>query len=874
MKSNLLLKIAAILFLGFAIAFFSHKKNNTSDVKLHPHFANPSGAGKSLDQWYFERAYPNDKLSAAKFVEAFDDHQNNVLTRTGGLDGEWESLGPKNIGGRTLCLAFHPTDENIIYAGSASGGLWRTTTQGIGEDAWEHIPTGFPVLGVPTVAINPTNPDEIIIGTGETYGETVAEPGSINRLTRGSYGIGILKTEDGGNTWAQVLAFETKNIKGVRDLEFSAQNHDEVYATTTDGLYQSLDGGDSWTLIFQESNCNDVLVDPNDGNIIYVTSGNFNYDLDPSLCGIFKSTDKGNSFTELLHPNLIDAWSGTANLDFDPTNSSILFAEIQVALGGSNGFTPAGLYKSNDAGNTWEKINDQDIAIYQGWYSHDLAINPNNTDEMMYVGVEAWKSTNGGNSFLEKSVWWGWEFGPVAVDVPEGDDDYVHADIHAVYYHPLVDDMVLMATDGGMFVSLDAGETYETRTGGMQTTQFYANIGNSNTNPDFLIGGTQDNATWVYNGTPTWSRRIGGDGMCAGVHPTNDQIVFGSYQYLNIRKSTDGGISFVNAKPDFMPDDFAAFVGPFEISDSEPNTMYAGATYLYKSTDAANNWTNTSSSPIDDGNVIITLAISPLDADLVYVSTTPDPLSPTGIDGAKLLKSTDGGATFSSLNGLPNRVCKDIVFDPINDDILYAVFSGFETDHVFKTLDGGDNWFSIQNGLPDIPTNTILVDPLVTEDVYVGNDLGVYYSENGGDSWIPFCEALPDATMIMHLDVSPADRKLRIATHGRGIYQRDLVTDPNVSVEGIEALIAELKIYPNPIAEILNIEIEILENADDTTIELFDFSGKKVADIFSGKMNIGKNNFTWNVAEKLSSGSYLLRFTSDKKSISKTIIVE
>ncbi len=174
------------------------------------------------------------------------------------IEGEWESLGPKNIGGRTLSLAFHPTDESIMYAGSASGGLWKTTSKGFGEDAWEKVPTGFPVLGVATIAINQSNPDIIIIGTGETYGEGFAEPGTVNRLTRGTYGIGILKSSDGGNNWEHVLQFNEEDIKGVQDIEINPQNPEEMYAATTDGVYQSLDGGDTWSLIFTQSNCIDI----------------------------------------------------------------------------------------------------------------------------------------------------------------------------------------------------------------------------------------------------------------------------------------------------------------------------------------------------------------------------------------------------------------------------------------------------------------------------------------------------------------------------------------------------------------------------------------------------------------------------------------
>ena len=209
---------------------------------------NPSGAGKSLDQWFLERSYPSGQLPMQEYLRAFERHRLALggpsAFRSGGLDGEWESLGPKNIAGRTLCLGFDPVDPDVIYAGSASGGLWKTTTQGVGEDAWEYVPTGFPLTAVGAIAVHPEDPDILFVGTGETYGVGIAEPGTVNRLTRGTYGFGILRTTDGGQSWEQVLDFQLNEIVGVQDIEISAQNDQEIYAATTNGLYQSLDGGD------------------------------------------------------------------------------------------------------------------------------------------------------------------------------------------------------------------------------------------------------------------------------------------------------------------------------------------------------------------------------------------------------------------------------------------------------------------------------------------------------------------------------------------------------------------------------------------------------------------------------------------------------
>lgn len=827
-----------------------------------------SGAGNSLDMWSFERAYPFENIPVSKFQEAFEQNKRNMALRSNLIPGEWESLGPKNIGGRTLCLAFHPTDEDIIYAGSASGGLWKTTTQGVGEDAWEYVPTGFPLLGVASIAIDKNDPDIMLLGTGEVYGAGLAEPGTVVRLTRGTYGIGILKTIDGGNTWSHVLDFNNNEIKGVQDIAINEQNSQEIYAATTDGVYKSTDGGDNWALIFSEQNCIDIEIDPTNGDIIYVSQGNFNNGLDPNLSGIFKSTNGGNSFTELLDPGLITAWSGSAKLEIDPSNSNIIYASIQVGWFNTGPTTPAGIFKSSNGGINWTRINNQNIALYQGWYSHDIAVNPLNPNEIINVGINAWKSTDTGANFIQKTANT-WTMGEVLVTVPEGGNNYVHSDIHAVYYHP-INNKVFMASDGGVFVSDDGEVPYTTLNGGLKTTQFYADMSSSAQNPNFCIGGTQDNASYIYKGNPSWWRVIGGDGMSASVHQSNDQIVFGSSQGLNILKSLNNGASFFNIGPNLLSGDYTAFSAPYKLAPSNQDIMYAAGTYLYKSTDVGANWAATGNQSVDGGNVIIKIEISPLNPDIVYVATAGDPFGTWG-SNPKLFKSINGGQSFTLLTGLPDRLCKDIEVDPNDDNVVYAVFSGFGSDHVYKSIDASSNWTAIDGILPDVPTNTIAIDPLNSDNLYVGNDLGVYFSENGGNSWEIFSDALPEATMIYDLNVSPSNRKLRIATHGHGIWQRDFVNDP-LGVDEF-TLDSSIRIYPNPSTAKVNLDVNFENAYSSATIELYSVLGQKVADIYSGGINVGTNNFSFDVS-KLKAGVYFVTLRTNDHSASKQLIVK
>lgn len=215
MKMNRSLPFLLLAILG-GLVFITPFRLQTEDQPTEK--LETSGAGLSLESWSYERPYPSTCISRARYEAAFQEHRAQLLQKSGSGTGEWESLGPENVGGRTLYLAFHPTDPNIIYAGSAGAGLWKTTTQGVGRTAWQHVPTGFPVLAVASIVIAPNDPDHIIIGTGETYGVGFARPGTENRLTRGTYGIGILQTRDGGQSWRQVLNFEQDQIIGIQDL--------------------------------------------------------------------------------------------------------------------------------------------------------------------------------------------------------------------------------------------------------------------------------------------------------------------------------------------------------------------------------------------------------------------------------------------------------------------------------------------------------------------------------------------------------------------------------------------------------------------------------------------------------------------------------
>ncbi|MCB0624560.1 MAG: T9SS type A sorting domain-containing protein [Saprospiraceae bacterium] len=782
-----------LFLLGFLLMFPACRKH----APLEPERL--SGAAQSLDFWALARSYPHGHIYSKNLTQAYEWRKMTTAVRSGGIEADWEPLGPKNIGGRTLCLAFHPDDPEVIFAGSASGGLWKTETGGVGAEAWSYVPTGFPVLGVGAIAIDPAHPEVLYIGTGEVYNYTAAMPGLVDRLTRGTYGIGILKSTDGGQSWSKSLDWSYEEMTGVQQIVVNPLRPETVYAATTEGLFRSYNAGESWDLIHALPMAADFALNPVDTNRMLVSHGGYQ---SPQK-GVFRSIDGGANFS--LVSGLPSNYSGKTLLTMSPSDPSIIYASVAHHNAG------LGLYRSANGGTTFSLVNPMNVPQYQGWYSHDIAVNPEDPNYLLYTGIDAFWSANAGAILLPSSYWFQWYIDTlIQAGEPEGPSDYVHADIHAAYYHPTLPNTLYLATDGGIFYSGDNGHSWEGRNGGYQTTQFHANFSNSTDDPAFALGGLQDNATAVYLGQDSWYRVIGGDGMSTAVFPDNDSIVFATYQGLNILRSTDRGIQFVNVSPSQALTEPRAFNAPYELAPSQPGTIYAGAQSLYRSVDTANTWQLVGAGQVDPPNVLLTIAVGPDDPQLLYVSTAPL----FGTVPPKVLKSVDGGQQWTAMAGLPDRLAMDIAIHPLDPEVVYAVFSGFGTAHVYRTTDGGGVWTPVDGGLPDVPANTIWIDPQIPQHVYMGNDLGVWVSTDGGENWGSYGEGLPEAVLAMHLSAYLPDRKLRLATHGHGVYQSQLLEEVTAGKEAADRRPGSLRLWPNPAADRLQVEVEAAERKE------------------------------------------------------------
>ena len=768
-------KLSIFIFLICAVASLTYFSLQKSSESLHIKLKT-SGAMQSLQFLTMKRAYPNTDIPADAYYRAYESSKQNFSSKKQNhYIYNWEQIGPHNIGGRTLDVEFNWQNPNTVFAGAAGGGLWRSYTGGVGPLAWERIETGYPLLGVSSVAISQSDSNTIYIGTGEVYNFQNALGGEVIRTTRGSYGIGILKSTDYGQTWTKSLDWSYNQERGVNEVEIDPNNSSIVWAATSDGIYKTTDAGLTWNNVHNVIMGFDVVINPVNSNIVYVTHGN----LGSTGNGIYRTADGGINWQKLIN-GLPAVYGGKALLSIYKTNPQIIFASI-----GNGSETGSGtwLCKTTNGGDNWTIINTTDYATYQGWYSHWVGVNPTNVNLILTGGINIYKSTNSGTNLNVKTNWAAWYFGVPPPGGPEGPPNYVHADQHSITFHPNDPNIIYFGTDGGVFRTTDGGENYEGCNGGYQTTQFYNGFSSSYTLPDLAIGGLQDNATAIFEGTVAWRRVIGGDGCQTGVDPTNNSILYGTSQYLSLSKSTNSGFNWSGISPSGKVN--PAFVAPFVVCNSNPNFIYAGSYVFHKTTNRGTSWTIGNGGSQLDGNPILSIGVSSTSTDTVYVGTAPINSS------AKIFRSTNGGTSFTNITAsLPDRYPDDIAVNPTDSKIVYIVFSGFGTSHLFKSTDSGENWIDIGSSLPDVPSSAIVIDPANTNNLFFGNDLGVYFSPDAGQSWFEYMNGLPQASMILDLSIVRSSNRIRAVTHGNGVYEAAI--DVTVPVELI-SFIAEVQ---------------------------------------------------------------------------------
>jgi photosystem II stability/assembly factor-like uncharacterized protein len=680
--------------------------------------------------------------------------------RIAGLDAlSWDSLGPGNIGGRVRSLVVHPTNQGILWAGSVCGGVWKTVN---GGTQWFPCDDLMVNLAIGCLVLDPGNPEVIYAGTGEGLGNADALRGA-----------GIFKSTNAGTNWTQLAATASPSFYYVNRLAISPTNHLLILAATGSGIWRSMDAGLTWSQTYAASGALNVTFHPWDGS---------------------KCIASGFSGLALYSTNGGQTWNAAAGLA-SAGRVEVAYAVANPATVYASQDNNSGqLYLSSDGGSSYALRNTGTNYLGgQGWYDNSIWVDPVNPNILIVGGIDLWRSTNGGLTLTQISQWSSAPYSP-------------HADHHAIVnisgFDGSTNKTVFFATDGGIYsatniygVSLLSGWTELNNNLGV--TEFYAAAGSANTGT--IVGGAQDNGTLRYGipqGTEGWTLMNGGDGGFCASDPTDSNYFYGERPYLDICRSGDGGISssyiysgIGDAAPspneENPPEQTAAnFVAPFVLDPNNPNVLLAGGTSLWRSTNVKALVPVWTAIKTGTGSLISALAVAPGNSDIIWV----------GHNNGDVYATTNGTAPTPTWvrkdvgsPNLPNRFCTRITIDPFDFTRVYTTFGGFSSDNVYRTTDSGATWTNIAPGLPSAPVHSLVIAPFNTNFLYLGTEVGVFASPDGGATWSPGNEC---AANVCVNELFWMGRRLVAATQGRGLFQILVSTTPIISLTG-SALVSE-----------------------------------------------------------------------------------
>lgn len=873
-------------------ALLGGRTPNPTPAVSAPPYAEREGSPIERAQWRTSRWLTGDRpdfdLAEASSLHAhaaehFSAQRLARPTLPSAPSNQWQPIGPQPIwqvsrssgqtvamSGRVSALAIRSTPPYSIYLGGAQGGVWVTTPPQNGvAQPWHARTDSLASLAIGALALAPSNEDVVYVGTGE------------GNLSGDSYfGNGALKSTDGGATFAKVSGDTFRNVS-IAQLAVDPLNADHLYAAvlrgrggarrttppeqTVWGIWESTTGGATWlprltttplTLSFM-SGATNIYIDPFEPQTLYAAFIGQ---------GFSKTVDGGVTWFSIM--------TGLPIVDYAalPTRFALGMARPSAAVSATlyAGFewpgSAATVWKSTNAGETWAATNSTTVAGYCGgqcWYDNVIGVNPNNPDIVYALGMYDYGRNSGG---IYRST----DGGANWIDVGYN----LHPDYHAIAFRTDDAQQVVIGNDGGVWYSPTGGGrlngnsdpasavdwvnlNYSAANGesGLQIAQF-TSIAQHPTRAEVTFGGTQDNGTLRKTaGDFTWADQTFGDGGQVLVDPILPQYVYGTYYGISPYRSRNGLEIYSNHQSigiGLNTGDRSEFYIPWTFDPAHPERLYLGTYRVYRSDngraptvtwrvispDLTSGCAGTAANGAR-GCVISTISAA-WGADVVYVGT---------LEGHLYLgqnASTSPSWARVDLNGpLPHRPITAIAIDPSDYRVAYVAVAGFNAatpttpGHLFRTTDAGHTWQAADAGLPDIPINTVVLDPGKPNTVYIGTDVGVYVSEDGGGTWTPLGEGLP-IVAVWQLSFNAFTRQLVAGTHGRGAWAwQDAQPQPTLAMR------AEVTSQPLVPGEVFTVTLTLANHGQaplrgitltsplpvSTTFVAADLGGQRITDV-------------------------------------------
>ena len=793
---------------------------------------------------------------------------------------EYRSIGPAIMGGRVADVEGVPGDPNVVYVASASGGLWKTTNGGV---TWKPIFERQGTLSLGDIALAPSNPEVIWVGTGES-----------NVRNSVSFGDGVYKSTDGGKTWQHMGLKDSERISAI---VINPQNPDIVYIGALGhafgpneerGVFMTTDGGKTWTktlYIDNQHGVSDLEIDPTNPNILY--AGMWSFERKPwthrsgsEKGGVYKSIDAGRTWTKLTNglPKLI----GRIGVRVAPSNPNVVYAIMESKEGT--------LYRSDDRGETFKMVSKNTDIVSRGFYYTRVRVDPTNENHIFAVASTLFTSVDGGKTF--RSI-----------------TGRTHIDYHALWLDPKNPKRMWHGQDGGIAVSYDGGESWEA-VYNIPLGQFYQIHADNRLPFYYVMGGLQDNGSWAGPSrtrepagimNDDWRMVSFGDGFYVVNHPDIPDLYLsesqgGAIAWTDFRSREQQSVNPWGRGSGGGPAAGQKFRfnwnSPIVLSQHDKATVFLAGNVVFKSPDFGKTWeqispdlTTNDPEKLKDAGGPIAIENSTAEYHSTIISIAESPVQKgqiwVGTDDGNLQLTTDGGKNWRNLvknvSGVgANSPVSHVEPSRTNANTAYIAFDRHMLDdfrpYIFKTTDSGANWTNISGNLPaKAYVQIIREDPKNTNLLYAGTELGLFASYDGGKNWMALnLKNLPNVA-VHDILIHPRENDLILATHGRSIWIFDDATaiqqmTPQIlnssahlfSVRPALRYTSRFTRYgigdkqftgPNPPAGAL-ITYYLKEKLDEKAtlkVQIFDRDGKLVQDLERPSREKGLNRIAWNL---------------------------